>query len=103
MTTTTEPATAPISNARAACLLRCGELLEMLIDHCGYGDLGVEVRNYKKGRKEVILRCGKHYRYIIPVNVIDHSGGNDCCCADDNDGTNTGMFRRNARSGTKPY
>ena len=40
-------------------------LYHMLVEHNGYGELNVDVRILKKGQKEVIIRCGKHYRYVV--------------------------------------
>ncbi|MFW5829725.1 MAG: hypothetical protein ACOCXA_05640 [Planctomycetota bacterium] len=75
----TDPPTTIYSDSRAACKERCLELLDMLIDHCGYGDMQVDVKIHKKGRKEVIIRCGRHWRFIVPANIASHGGGNGCC------------------------
>jgi hypothetical protein len=40
-------------------------LLDELIRHDGFGSLSVEVRLLKRGQKEVIIDCGKQYRYVI--------------------------------------
>ena len=49
--------------------------LEMLFDdllrHDGFGDLRVEVRLLKRGQKEVIIYCGKQYRYVVDVPPRD--------------------------------
>lgn len=42
-----------------------GELLDMLLDHDGYGQLVVDLRILRRGQKEVIVRCGKEYRYVV--------------------------------------
>ncbi len=42
-------------------------LLDELLSHDGYGDLRVEVRILKRDQKEVILHCGKQYRYVVGV------------------------------------
>lgn len=44
---------------------RLGTLLDELIRHDGFGSLKVEVRLLKRGQKEVIIDCGKQYRYVI--------------------------------------
>jgi hypothetical protein len=41
------------------------ELYEELLSHDGYGDLHLEIRLLRRGQKEVIIRCGKQYRYVI--------------------------------------
>jgi hypothetical protein len=47
-------------------------LLDDVLAHDGYGSIHIDVRLLKKGQKEVILDCGKQYRF-----VVDHlpSGG----------------------------
>lgn len=39
-------------------------LFDELFAHNGYADLRIEMRILKRGQKEVILYCGKQYRYI---------------------------------------
>ena len=41
------------------------ELYDELFAHEGYGDLRVEVRILRRGQKEVILYCGKQYRFVV--------------------------------------
>lgn len=41
------------------------ELVDDVLAHDGYGDIHVEVRILKRRQKEVILHCGKQYRYVI--------------------------------------
>jgi hypothetical protein len=43
------------------------ELMDDILAHDGYGDIRVEVRILKRRQKEVILHCGKQYRYVIDV------------------------------------
>ncbi len=43
-------------------------LYDMLAGHEGYGELKVEFKILKKDRKEIIIHCGKQYRYVIDVN-----------------------------------
>lgn len=33
--------------------------------HDGFGDLRVEMRILRRGQKEVIIHCGKQYRYVL--------------------------------------
>ncbi|WP_415882142.1 hypothetical protein [Neptuniibacter sp. QD34_54] len=45
-----------------------GQLFELYTDlfsHDGYGDIGVEIKILRRGQKEVILHCGKQYRYVL--------------------------------------
>jgi hypothetical protein len=44
------------------------KLLEMVDDvllHDGFGDIRVEVRILKRKQKEVIIHCGKQYRFVV--------------------------------------
>ncbi|BEV07158.1 MULTISPECIES: hypothetical protein [unclassified Methylophilus] len=41
------------------------ELLDELIAHDGFGSIKVDIRLLKRGQKEVIIDCGKQYRYVV--------------------------------------
>jgi len=43
-----------------------------LFFHDGYGALRVEMRFLKKGQKEILLICGKEYRFVVdaPTEAI---------------------------------
>ncbi len=48
------------------------EVMERLMDlyaelfcHDGYGEIRIEMRILRRGQKEVILHCGKQYRYVL--------------------------------------
>ena len=43
-------------------------LYDMLVVHEGYGEIKVNFKIVKKDRKEIIIHCGKQYRYVIDVN-----------------------------------
>lgn len=47
------------------------ELVDDVLAHDGYGDIRVEVRILKRQQKEVILHCGKQYRYVIDTPLVD--------------------------------
>ena len=53
-------------------LNRFVELYEDLLRHEGYADLTIEVRNRSAIEKEILLKCGKEYRYT--VNVSSYRG-----------------------------
>lgn len=53
----------------AAVKSRLLQLFDDVLAHEGYGSIKVDIRLLKKGQKEVILDCGKQYRY-----VVDHPG-----------------------------
>lgn len=41
------------------------DLYDELFRHNGYGEMHLEIRFLNRGQKEVIIRCGKQYRYIV--------------------------------------
>jgi hypothetical protein len=57
----------------AAVKARLLALYDELFAHDGYGTLRVELRILRRGQKEVILDCGKQYRF-----VVDYSSGSRC-------------------------
>lgn len=50
-------------------------LFDELLNHNGYADMRLEIRLLKRGQKEVIIHCGKQYRYVVDVHVPDPSSG----------------------------
>lgn len=46
-------------------LAKIQQLYESIFRHDGFGELKVEVRLLKKGQKEIIIHCGKQYRYVV--------------------------------------
>lgn len=59
---TAAPHATPAQHALKARLI---QLLDEVLAHDGYGSVHVDVRLLKKGQKEVILDCGKQYRFIV--------------------------------------
>jgi len=41
------------------------DLYKELFQHEGYGALRLEMRFLKKGQKEILVICGKEYRFVI--------------------------------------
>jgi hypothetical protein len=41
------------------------ELYEDLVRHDGYGEMRLEIRILRRRQKEVIIHCGKQYRFIV--------------------------------------
>ncbi|MEM7173184.1 MAG: hypothetical protein AAF530_23675 [Pseudomonadota bacterium] len=52
----------------AAVLAKLKELYGELFCHEGFGELRVEMRILRRGQKEVVIHCGKQYRFVIDVN-----------------------------------
>lgn len=44
-------------------------LYEEAFDHEGFAEVKVEIRILRRGQKEVILHCGKQYRYIVDATT----------------------------------
>jgi len=49
--------------------LKLEELFDEIVSHDGYGQLQVDVKILKRGQKEIILKCGKEYRYVVESRV----------------------------------
>lgn len=72
MEATNRPAAIEASNA--AVLAKLNELYREAFAHDGFAELKVEFRILRRGQKEVILHCGKQYRFVIdyrPGNPLD--------------------------------
>ena len=41
------------------------KLYQELFSHDGYGDIRVEVKILRRGQKEIIIHCGKQYRFVV--------------------------------------
>ena len=41
------------------------ELYDEIFAHNGYGELKVDMRILRRGQKEVIIHCGKQYRFVV--------------------------------------
>lgn len=39
-----------------------------LYAHDGYGEIRIEMRILRRGQKEVIIHCGKQYRFVLNGN-----------------------------------
>jgi|GEM_PF-358453 hypothetical protein len=50
-------------------------LLDDVLAHDGFGTIRIDVRLLKRGQKEVILDCGKQYRFVVdfpaPASAAD--------------------------------
>jgi hypothetical protein len=44
---------------------RMNALYNMLVEHDGYGEMHMDFKILKKGQKEIIIHCGKQYRYVV--------------------------------------
>ncbi|WP_207802675.1 hypothetical protein [Motiliproteus coralliicola] len=60
----TEPSQIDIT-AHEAFLNQFIDLYSSLFAHDGFGDIRIEIKILRRGQKEVIIHCGKQYRYVI--------------------------------------
>jgi len=44
------------------------EVFKDLLQHNGFAEFKVEIRILKRKQKEVIIHCGKQYRYVMDNN-----------------------------------
>jgi hypothetical protein len=56
---------AALDAANATVLAKLTDLYREAFLHDGFAELKVEIRILRRGQKEVILHCGKQYRYVI--------------------------------------
>ena len=49
------------------------ELYDELFSHDGYGEIKVEMRILHRGQKEIIIHCGKQYRFVVDCQNNKHS------------------------------
>ncbi len=62
---------AALDAANTAVLIKLNELYNEAFAHDGFAEIKVEIRILRRGQKEVILHCGKQYRF-----VVDYAPGN---------------------------
>ncbi len=41
------------------------ELYDEIFAHNGYGEIKIDIRILRRGQKEVIIYCGKQYRFVV--------------------------------------
>lgn len=54
-----------MSQSNREVLAKMEELYYTLFQHNGYGEMKIEIRILKRGQKEIIIHCGKQYRFIV--------------------------------------
>ena len=60
-------------------LARIETLYHLLFEHNGYGEMSVEIRFLRKHEKEVLIRCGKQYRFVVPCDCSERGR---CSCSE---------------------
>ena len=51
------------------------EVLDDLLLHDGFGHIGIDMKILKRGQKEVLVRCGKEYRFVVNFAKPGAGGG----------------------------
>jgi hypothetical protein len=57
-----------LENGHAEVLEKIIELYSDLFQHEGYGNMSIEMKFLKKGQKEVLIKCGKDFRFVVDYN-----------------------------------
>lgn len=70
METTEATWQAKLSSGNLQVMAKLNELYAEAIAHDGFAELRVEIRILRKGQKEVILHCGKQYRFVVDCPAI---------------------------------
>ena len=45
------------------------ELYDEVFAHNGYGEIKIDMRILKRGQKEIIIHCGKQYRFVVDWEI----------------------------------
>ena len=64
------PGSRPTSSTNQEVLEKFSELYTELFEHDGYGDIRVELKFKNAGQKEVIIHCGRQYRFFVDFKNI---------------------------------
>ena len=81
-------------SSHEAVLARIEDLYRMLFAHSGYGEMAVEIRFLRKHEKEVLIKCGKQYRFVVPC---DCPTGEVCACHTTGGGESQGIEKQRGR------
>lgn len=41
------------------------QLYDEVFRHNGYGEIKIDIRILRRGQKEIIIHCGKQYRFVV--------------------------------------
>ncbi len=59
--------TVTLSDARA----KLTELFDDIFNHDGHGNLKIKISFLRRGQKEILLCCGKEYRFVVDYPNIE--------------------------------
>jgi len=54
-----------VARTNGQVLSKFNELYAKAFEHDGFAEIRVEIRILRRGQKEVILHCGKQYRFVV--------------------------------------
>lgn len=49
---------------------KLSQLFDDVLTHDGFGEIRVEMKILKRKQKEIILHCGKQYRYVVDAPIL---------------------------------
>jgi len=49
---------------------KLSQLFDDVLTHDGFGEIRVEVKILKRKQKEIILHCGKQYRFVVDAPLL---------------------------------
>ena len=55
----------PMLPTKSPVKVRLLQLFDELLEHDGFGNMKIEMRLLRRGQKEVIVDCGKQYRFVV--------------------------------------
>ncbi len=50
---------------------KLNDVFDEVFNHDGFGDFKVEMKFLKRNQKEVIIHCGKQYRFVLDYPVTN--------------------------------
>ena len=53
------------NNGHQQAIEKLSQLFDDVLTHDGFGEIRVEVKILKRKQKEIILHCGKQYRFVV--------------------------------------
>lgn len=56
-------------------LLKLAEVYMDLFNHDGYAEMSVDIKVIKRDKKEVIVKCGREFRYVIDWEQTSNGNG----------------------------
>jgi hypothetical protein len=58
--------------SHAAVKQKLVEVYQDLFEHDGFGNFQVEIKILKRQQKEIIIDCGKQYRYVVDYKAQEN-------------------------------